>query len=239
MAAVFDPSRLADQLPKQVTLGAIPAAPDRHLSSGDRVLDEVLGGGFRRGRLSEVFGTASSGRTSLAYRLLAATTRTGEIAALVDCRDRLDPSHAAAAGIELSRLLWVRPRDEREALRACEILIGTRGFALVVLDLADGLPPFLATRFSAAWTRLARLCEGGEVALVVLSRERLTASAAALCLRIHDACPLWPRHRLQPRIFGGIAGRAEIVRLRTATPRIRDVALASEPPSEHPSESHG
>jgi hypothetical protein len=232
MAAVFHPSRLADQLPKNVTLGAIPVAPDRHLSSGDRALDEVLGGGFRRGRLSEVFGAASSGRTSLAYRLLATTTRAGEIAAVVDCRDRLDPSHAAAAGIELSRLLWVRPRDEREALRACEILLGTRGFALVVLDFADGLPHFLTARFSAAWTRLARLCEGGEVTLVVLSRERLTASAAALCLRTREARPVWPKHRLQPRIFGGIAGRAEIVRLRAATPKIRDVALASETPNE-------
>jgi hypothetical protein len=232
MAVVLDPSRLATELPKSVTLGAIPAAPERHLSSGDTALDEVLGGGFRRGRLSEVFGAACSGRTSLAYRLLAATTRAGEIAALVDCRDRLDPRRAAAAGIELSRLLWVRPRDEREALRACEILLGTRGFALVLLDLADGLPPFLAARFSAAWTRLARLCEGGEVALVVLGRERLTAGVASLCLRIRDARPVWPKHSLRPRIFGGIAGRAEIVRLRAAMPKTREVALASETPSE-------
>jgi hypothetical protein len=237
MTAVLDPSRVAAELPKHVMLGAIPAAPDRHLSSGDPSLDDVLGGGFRRGRLSEIFGTASSGRTSLAYRLLAATTRAGEIAALVDCRDRLDPRRAAAAGIELSRLLWVRPRDEREALRACEILLGTRGFALVVLDLADGLPPFLATRFGAAWTRLARLCEGGEVALVVLGHERLTAGAATLCLRIRDARPVWPKHSLRPQIFAGIAGRAEIVRLRAATPKTRDVALASESSSEIRSET--
>ena len=228
MAAVLDSRRLAEQLPKNVTLGTVSALPDRHLPSGNAALDDLLGGGFRRGRLSEIFGSAASGRTSLAYRLLAATTRAGEITAFVDCRDRLDPRCAAAAGIDLARLLWVRPRDEREALRASEILIGTRGFALVVLDLADGLAPFLASRFAAAWIRLARLCEGSEVALVVLSRDRLTAGAAALCLQIRDGRPIWPKHALRPCIFGGIAGRAEIVRLRAATPKHRQVELAAE-----------
>ena len=185
----------------------------------------MLRGGFARGRLSEIFGSASSGRTSLAYGLLAATTRAGEIAALVDCRDRFDPRCAATAGVELSRVLWVRPHDEREALRASEILLGTRGFALVVLDLADGIPAFLAARFASAWTRLAHQAATNEVALVLLSRERLAAGAATLCLGIRDSRPLWPEHSLRHGVFSGIAGRAEIVRLRDAPPESRQVEL--------------
>src|SRR5438552_1217593 len=147
---------LLSSLPKGVTLGYTRGRTDERLPSGSDSLDRVLGGGFPRGRLSEVFGGASSGRTSLACRLLAATTARAEAAALVDCRDRFDPRCGRAAGIRLARVLWVRPHDEREALRCCEILLGTERLGLVVLDLADGLSPIAAARFSSAPPRLAR-----------------------------------------------------------------------------------
>lgn len=71
-------------------------------------LDAVLGGGFPRGSLVELCGPASSGRTSLAYSLLAQATERQEACAFVDVSDSLDPVSLAAAGVELPRLLWIR-----------------------------------------------------------------------------------------------------------------------------------
>ncbi len=71
-------------------------------------LDACLRSGVPRGQLSEVAGPRSSGRTTLMLQLVAATIRRGELAAVVDTFDRLDVASAAAAGIDLNRLLWVR-----------------------------------------------------------------------------------------------------------------------------------
>lgn len=76
--------------------------------SGVAELDAVLGGGFPRGSLVELCGPASSGRTSLAFSLLAEATERQEACAFVDVSDSLDPVSLAAAGVELPRLLWIR-----------------------------------------------------------------------------------------------------------------------------------
>src|SRR5205814_9386938 len=76
--------------------------------SGVTELDVVLGGGFPRGSLVELCGPASSGRTSLAFSLLAEATERQQACAFVDVADSLDPLSLAAAGVELPRLLWVR-----------------------------------------------------------------------------------------------------------------------------------
>jgi len=76
-------------------------------------LDVCLRGGLPRGQLSEIVGPPSSGRTSLCLQTIAAATRRGEIAALVDTFDRLDAASAADAGIDFERLLWVRGSDRR------------------------------------------------------------------------------------------------------------------------------
>jgi recombination protein RecA len=76
--------------------------------SGVTELDAVLGGGFPRGSLVELCGPASSGRTSLAFSLLAQATERQEACAFVDVSDSLDPMSLAAAGVELPRLLWIR-----------------------------------------------------------------------------------------------------------------------------------
>ena len=76
--------------------------------SGVAELDAALGGGFPRGSLVELCGGAGSGRTSLAFSLLAQATERLEACAFVDVSDSLDPLSLAAAGVELSRLLWIR-----------------------------------------------------------------------------------------------------------------------------------
>src|SRR5262249_44939506 len=80
----------------------------RPLPSGIGTVDALRGGGFRRGELSEVRGPASWGRTGLVSSLLTRTTRGGALAALVDPADRFDPASAAAGGVDLPRLLWLR-----------------------------------------------------------------------------------------------------------------------------------
>src|SRR5437762_12754756 len=76
--------------------------------SGVTELDAVLGGGVPRGSLVELCGSASSGRTSLAFSLLAEATERQQACAFVDVSDSLDPVSLAAAGVELPRLLWIR-----------------------------------------------------------------------------------------------------------------------------------
>lgn len=103
-----------DTLPKLAT--AVTPASRLHVrpapamvSSGIAELD-VLTGGFPRGCLTEICGPASSGRTSILLSALARATLCGEVCALVDSSDALNPASAAAAGVELQRLLWVRCR---------------------------------------------------------------------------------------------------------------------------------
>ena len=101
----------------------IRPAPEM-VSSGVSALD-ALTGGLPRGCLTEICGPASSGRTTLLLAAVAAATRRGEYCAVVDASDALDPQSAAAAGVELERLLWVRcgedspQRHHSTALRAC------------------------------------------------------------------------------------------------------------------------
>jgi hypothetical protein len=82
--------------------------PSARVPTDAATLDAVLHGGVPRGQLSEIAGPRSSGRTSLLFQLFAAATRRGDIAALIDTFDRLDVASAAAAGIALDRLLWIR-----------------------------------------------------------------------------------------------------------------------------------
>jgi recombination protein RecA len=88
------------------------------VSSGVSALD-ALTGGLPRGCLTEICGPASSGRTTLLLAAVAAATRRGEYCAVVDASDALDPQSAAAAGVELERLLWVRcGEDSKDRSRA-------------------------------------------------------------------------------------------------------------------------
>jgi hypothetical protein len=111
------------------------------VSSGIPQLD-LLTGGLARGCLTEVCGAASSGRTSVLLLALARATQRGEVCALVDASDAFDPASAAAAGMELSRLLWVRcgekflPRKnkDKDCVMARPASCGTTG------DSYQGLP---------------------------------------------------------------------------------------------------
>lgn len=168
-------------------------------------LDRLLSGGLRRGALVELVGHTSSGRFSLVLGALAAATGRAEPAALIDLGDGLDPRLASAAGIELERLLWVRPRHLREALLATETILGA-GLPMVVLDL--GLPPIPGGRgVEAAWLRLARTAQSRQVALLVASPYRVSGTAAAAVVEASERRAVWRGRGEAPRVLAGLRSR--------------------------------
>jgi hypothetical protein len=190
----------------RVRRGAPPETAAPRCPTGLDAVDRLLGGGFPRGGLSEITGPPSSGRTSLVLALLAAATARREVAALVDAADAFDPPSAAAAGVALPRLLWVRPPGLGEALRSASHLLAARGFAVVVLDLAASGARAAAPRAregrargggaagaspeslgSRTWLRLRQATAGTDTALVVVADARLAEGSADLALDLAPA----------------------------------------------------
>jgi hypothetical protein len=210
-----DRSRALDALLRdlgpRLRRGGGPAAAPRRLATGLVDLDRLLGGGFARGRLSEVAGPVSSGRTSLALALLARVTRKGEVAAAIDAADAFDPASARAAGARLDRVLWVRPPGTREALKSAERLLETGGFALLLLDLARPDAEAGPRVAGSAWPRLARAAAAAETAVVVLSAGRQTGTAADLAVEMGPARPGFTG---TPPLLEGLEVEAVLVRRR-------------------------
>jgi len=110
--------------------------PFETLSTGIGEIDNALHG-FPRGAITEIHGTASSGRTSLMLSALAAATSQEEICALVDCSDTFDLLSATKADVDFDRLLWIRcGRNLERAFKAVDLILHAGGFGFVALNLA-------------------------------------------------------------------------------------------------------
>jgi recA bacterial DNA recombination protein len=161
-----------------------------HASAGIAALDH-LAGGLPRGCLTEVFGTLSSGITSLLHSALAARTANAEVCALVDAQDSFDPFGAQSAGVALRQLLWVRCRNLDQALRSVDLLLHGGGFSLVAMDLS-GAPARLVRQIPLNfWFRLRRGVENTSTILLVLSRESNAKTCASLVLRMERETVCW------------------------------------------------
>jgi hypothetical protein len=194
-------------------------APDApRFPTGLADVDRALGGGFPRGRVSEVVGPPCCGRTSLALALLARVTAQGELAAVVDRPDAFDAASAAGAGVDLARVLWVRPPGVREALRSVEQVLQAGGFPLVLLDLAADEAVSIP---ASAWPRLRKATAAAAAALVLLARRRLAGTFADLALELDAATP---RFESGPDWLAGLDGRVRLVRSR-AGPGHAEVAV--------------
>jgi RecA/RadA recombinase len=190
------------------------SAGGRRHPTGLAAVDALLGGGFPAGRLCEIAGPPSSGRTSIAHALLARATGAGEWTACVDAADAFDPTSAEAAGVALERVLWVRPRDVREAARACARLLELRGFTLIALDLAQpGVQPQLP---ASAWQRLARAAAGSGTSLLVLAQQRVTGVWSELALETRRASACFGG---TPALLEGIEVEARVARQREGPAR--------------------
>jgi hypothetical protein len=210
---------------------------DHRLTCGVLPVDNLVGGGIIRGRVSEINGDAGSGKTSLATAFAANVTRRGEAAAWIDATDNFDPESMAASGVELARLLWTSCRHpnvshrlrspimaavndatpNRDAgriqavaiLKAAEWILAAGGFGLVVIDFGQWMP---ALPQSSA-LRLARAAERNGTAVLVLGAHRMCGTFAALNLALRRR-----RARFSlsdsgaPALFDGLVIEARVTR---------------------------
>jgi recA bacterial DNA recombination protein len=204
------PASLLTQLRDTPKLSAITPASrlevrpsPEMVSSGIPELD-ALTGGWPRGCLSEICGSVSSGRTTIALSALAQATQRGEASALVDASDVLDPASAAAAGVEMGRLLWVRcgkrnsPKGNslatdhcplstdrlEQVLKITDLLLQSNGFGMIVLDLAD-IPALSARRIPlASWFRFRRAVEHTPTVLLVIEQQPIAGSCSSVLLQV-------------------------------------------------------
>ena len=182
-------------------------------STGIEAADRILDGGLPIGAISEIVGPASSGRTSLARSFLARRTDEGYVCAWVDVHDALDPESAAASGINLKRLLWVRcqnpstqpaqaattfrSRENKpwsrldQALRATDLLLQAGGFAAIVLDLGDTEADHGMRIPLATWFRFRQAADRTRCSLVLVGKAAFAQSSAAVAL---TCSPLQPQH---------------------------------------------
>jgi len=166
--------------------------PAEVISSGICEVDSFINGGLPRGAITEVFGPASSGRTSFMLSALAHATNHEEVCALVDTNNVFDPKSAARAEINGERLLWIRCANNLEhAFKATDLLLQGGGFGLVILDLGD-VPAKSARRIiSSWWYRFRRTLEATPTALVVIAEESCVRSCASLALELRGETYLW------------------------------------------------
>ncbi|MBN2290971.1 MAG: recombinase RecA [Pirellulales bacterium] len=136
------------QIEKEFGEGAIMPLGTEHpthiagISTGCLSLDMALGGhGVPKGRIVEVFGPESSGKTTLALHVVAQAQRNGGIAAFVDAEHALDPSWAKKLGVELETLLVSQPGNGEEAMQITEMLVKSNAVDVVVIDSVAALVP--------------------------------------------------------------------------------------------------
>ncbi len=194
--------------------------------SGISELDSAIGG-LPRGALTEIVGVTSSGRTSLLLSILAEATARQETCALVDAEDAFDPRSAAAAGVHLDRLIWVRSAHNAEhALKAADLLIQGGGFGLVILDLGDTTPATARRISLTSWFRLRRAVEPTPTVLVSVARQSNAKTCASLILECARENVEWSGAPGTSRLLRGM--RIQVARrkpLRVITARFLAKAL--------------
>ncbi len=124
--------KMSDQA--QVAIAAV--------STGSLSLDLALGvGGLPRGRIVEVFGPESSGKTTLVYHVIAEAQRRGGICAFIDAEHAMDPTYAKRIGVDIDELLVSQPDTGEQALEICELLVRSGALAVVAIDSVAALTP--------------------------------------------------------------------------------------------------
>ena len=176
--------------------------------TGIDAIDELLDGGLPVGAISEITGPASSGRTTITFAFLARRMHEGGICALIDANDTFDPESAAANGISMKHLLWVRCRNATieklspevrlttsnkkikekpwhrldQAIRTTDLLLQAGGFAAIVLDLAEDAIEHGRRIPLATWFRFRQAADRTRCSLIVLGKAAFAQSSAAVVL---------------------------------------------------------
>lgn len=125
-----------------IKLGDAPKVSIEAISTGSIGLDHALGiGGLPRGRIIEIFGPESSGKTTLALHVVAEAQKKGGIAAFIDAEHALDPDYAKKLGVKIDQLLVSQPDTGEQALEICESLVRSGNLDVIVIDSVAALTP--------------------------------------------------------------------------------------------------
>ena len=136
------------QIEKQYGKGAIMKlgekvnAPIDVISTGCLTLDIALGiGGIPKGRIIEIYGPESSGKTTVSLHIIAEAQKAGGTAAFIDAEHALDPAYAEKLGVQLNDLLISQPDNGEQALNICETLVKSGSVDIIVVDSVAALTP--------------------------------------------------------------------------------------------------
>ena len=187
-------SKAIEQITKDFGSGAIMKLGDRDaalnvaaIPTGALSLDVALGiGGIPRGRIVEIFGPESAGKSTLAQHVIAEAQKRGGLAAYIDVEHALDPDYAAACGIDVDELLVAQPDTGEQALEICEALIRSNALDIVVVDsvaalvpraeiegdMGDSLPGLQARLMSQALRKLTGATARSRTSLVFVNQLR-------------------------------------------------------------------
>lgn len=123
-------------------LGDDAAVPIACIPTGSIALDVALGiGGIPRGRVTEIYGPESSGKTTVALHIVAEAQRAGGTAAFIDAEHALDPTYAQALGVDINELLISQPDNGEQALEIADMLIRSNAVDVIVIDSVAALTP--------------------------------------------------------------------------------------------------
>jgi recombination protein RecA len=189
-----DLTKAIDLITKEYGKGAImrlgdagATVPVAAIPTGAISLDIALGvGGIPRGRITEIYGPESAGKSTLAKHIIAEAQRGGGLAAYIDVEHALDPEYAAACGINVADLLISQPDTGEQALEICEALIRSNALACVIVDsvaalvpraeiegdMGDSLPGLQARLMSQAMRKLTGATARSNTALIFINQLR-------------------------------------------------------------------
>ncbi|HEU4967120.1 MAG TPA: recombinase RecA [Candidatus Saccharimonadales bacterium] len=168
-------------------LGESTHAKVECIPSGSISLDLALGGGLPRGRIIEIYGPESSGKTTLTLHAIAEVQRAGGTAAFIDAEHALDPAYAKRIGVDIDNLLLSQPDNGEQALEIAETLVRSNAVDLVVIDsvaalvpraeiegeMGDSLPGLQARLMSQALRKLTSVISRSKTTVIFINQIRM------------------------------------------------------------------
>src|SRR3982751_1685997 len=182
-----------ETIEKQFGKGSIMKMGDAHVtavettSTGALSLDIALGGGIPRGRVVEVYGPESSGKTTLTLHAIAEVQRGGGTAAFIDAEHALDPAYAKRIGVDVENLLLSQPDNGEQALEIVETLVRSNAVDIIVIDsvaalvpraeiegdMGDSLPGLQARLMSQALRKLTGVINRSKATVIFINQIRM------------------------------------------------------------------